>query len=152
MANPIIPKFKFIGGYKPINTPTKKLKVLKRTLKILGENGEHWTKRKIFGRKVRKPRFVGAPVPSTGAPLSEADTFCLVGAMQKAARELGHAFVFVEGDLSIQGLVKNETRFDNVEDWNDARERKFPEVKELVERRIEQLEAEKARGSRPRTT
>lgn len=132
------------GKRNPINTKARKLKVLRGALKLLGPNGEHWTKQKYFGKRTRKPKDEGYAVPSTGyVNRNEADTFCLVGALQQSARDLGFEEWGVSRVVSIHDLISSETKYNEVENWNDAPARRFPEIKDALERRIAQLEEKK---------
>lgn len=126
----------------PIKTKAHKLKVLRGALTVLGPNGEHWGKHKYFGKKWREPLREGLAVPSSEVSRKNADTFCLVGALKQSATEAGFEAYSVGSITSILALVRTETQFDTVEQWNDARDRTFPDVKSALERRIAQLEAE----------
>lgn len=128
---------------KFINTRLQKLKILKRARQLLGENGEHWTKQKYTGMRVGAARKPGGAVYSTSVSYEKADSYCLVGAVQQAAREFGFMPFLSERSVSLYDLVTRETKFESVEDWNDASERTFPEIADVLDRRIAQLEQEK---------
>lgn len=126
---------------KPL-TLKQKIKVLRTALELFGPDGEHWTKRKYFGKRIRK----GA---STYEVQENADCWCLVGAIYEAScrlgitKERGHADYYgrpLVEEISITGLIKETSPFETGEGWNDARGRTFEDVKGLIEKRISQLE------------
>lgn len=133
MAIPKIPKKKTL-------TAKQKIKVLAGALKLLGPNGEHWTRHKYFGKRVR-------PGASRQTYRENADCWCLVGALKESALRLGHkdddwGIVWrIDDHVSILNLVKQNTKFDTTEGFNDAPGRTFPEVKDLIEKRISELKA-----------
>lgn len=127
---------------RAIKTKRDKLRILKGALALLGEHGEHWTKRRYFGQRVRAPKETGMAVASRDTSMVFADSYCLVGALKVSANNLGYQDYGVASRVSIRDLVKSETSFQEVEEWNDASTRRFPEVKEVLERRIAQLEEE----------
>jgi len=147
-------------------TAEQKIKILERTRKILGPNGDNWIKGTWFARKEKSftpgatRRRWGSEENWSKAPPSEANCWCLLGAMEEAAHQLGYSKGRTEGSMlgaltSLKKLaykrlnekamkkfgykMKSSARPLHV--FNDSAETEWKDVKKLIADRLKQLRA-----------
>jgi len=127
-----------------MNNPLR-LKILKRTLEVLGPNGEHWAQGAYFERE--DGSYISSTDRSKDLP-EEPVRFCLAGAVCQAAKDVGYITIRegmiadnVSGAVSLTRLIRDKgLEFQNVAEFNDEYGRIFEDVKALVEERIAQIE------------
>ena len=96
--------------------------VLRRTLKIFGPNGEHWTRRNYRN-------WVGNTVQ-----------YCMLGALNRATRS-DKLYCTTCDALISEGKKQHNINFDIIK-FNDTRKRKFGEIRNLFQQTIKSLEKE----------
>lgn len=118
-------------------TNSEKIKVLEGARRLLGKNGENWTKGHWFGLRRGSNR-------SWGTEPEKADCWCLLGALEESAFRLGysvkrrnqHRFGLM---TSLQQLVYSK-HWSSISGFNDRNE--WIDVRALLDERLKQLRAE----------
>lgn len=145
-------------------TTDQKIEIIKGAQKLLGPKGENWIKGQWFGKK--KEDFVpGESVYrwvfnyDEVAP-SDADCWCLLGAMEESAHRLGYisqrrkaktlgALTSIKKlavtrlrKLRYGGLGQPGQSTDDTDQYNDYHAVKWKDIKKLMSDRIKELEKE----------
>lgn len=102
---------------------------LEKVKNILGENGEHWTK-KSFARD-----DLGLSISPSS---SQAVKFCLLGAIEAAKCEDDVRFkVEISLGKALDGIIGNS--FSTIVSFNDDPNTEFEQVKKIIEKTINRL-------------
>jgi len=119
----------------------QKIALLKTAKKLLGAKGQNWTRQNWFAYRVN-PKDRG--IQSTP---DEANSWCLLGALEEAAYRLGYsehrsaAERFADMS-SVQKLVEKKTGL-SVVSFNDSPHTEWEDVRNIIDERLAQLEGKK---------
>lgn len=133
-------------------TAKEKIEVLTLAKEKLGRGGKNWVKGEWFAKNPVVDKY-GPSGEECAA--SEATCFCLEGALEIAAVELGHRQKPVKKDraarlVSIHSYVTrkfidkpyNEPKFDEVNEFNDDSRTTWKDILAVINGRIRELEKE----------
>lgn len=126
-----------------------RIKVLEGALTLLGENGENWIKHdyETHGKYFCLLGAIGQSAINCGLITMKEDAYGDPGIYSYENEQSFSTSDFADlserfGDIvSVNGLARDEG-WDSVPAFNDEEDTAFSDIKEFVERRIEQLRAE----------
>lgn len=148
-------------------TTEEKIAVLKLAKKLLGPNGENWIQGTWFGRRVgpgsrryiqteNGPEALASPAYRWTKGLvhmsyqtvqpSQADCWCVLGAMEEAAHRLGYKprrrrSRILGAATSLKDWAQRRKNYEEVDVLNDYAE-SFKDIKQAINGRLRELEQE----------
>lgn len=135
-------------------TPAQSIEILEKAKEILGPNGENWNKGCWFGLTREDISYVGDSGAwedvhdLTSGDAGQANTWCILGAVEEAAYQLGITSQREASDrfampISLQNLVSSKKEWEHwsVIDVNDNSDSTFADIKGLIDERLAQLRA-----------
>lgn len=141
---------------KPDLSVDERIKIIRGAQKLLGANGENWIKGYWFGKRLRLADGDGRRVASyLQVPPAEADCWCLLGALEESAYQLGlserRAKARVLGAAtSIKKLLRRKLVANKntlyptmpIDAYNDSSRTQWKDIKSLMAERIKELKKE----------
>lgn len=125
---------------KVILTPHQKIEVLQLAKRKLGPGGKNWIRNHWYGKRDSMNLVIACSS-------REATCFCLEGAVEIAAMELGYTDKAIRGATvaratSITNYVRKKHNFPSVNRFNDQKVTEWKDVLGVINGRISELRKE----------